>query len=154
MFCIMYSLSQTQFLPVSRSVLWDFVSSPGNLNLITPPEMGFQIVGEVPKQINSGDFIEYRVKVPVLGRISWLTEIKYLEHGLCFVDEQRVGPYRLWIHRHSLLEVEGGTSMTDEIRYALPFGPLGKISHWLFVRRNLETIFNFRRRALEEIFPQ
>ena len=148
----MYFLSQKQILPVSRSVLWDFVSSPGNLNLITPPDMGFQIVGEVPKQINSGDFIEYRVKVPVLGRISWLTEIKYVENGFSFVDEQRVGPYKLWIHHHRLLEVEGGTSMTDEIRYVLPFGYLGKFSHCLFVRRNLESIFRFRRQALEEIF--
>ncbi|MBT5717105.1 MAG: SRPBCC family protein [Opitutae bacterium] len=128
------------------------MSSPGNLNLITPPEMGFQIVGEVPKQINSGDLIEYRVKVPVLGEISWLTEIKYVRHGLCFVDEQRVGPYRLWIHRHSLLEVEGGTSMSDEIRYLLPYGLFGKIAHRMFVRRNLENIFRFRRKALKEIF--
>jgi len=148
----MYFLSQKQFLPVSRSDLWDFISSPENLNLITPPEMGFRIIGEVPEQINAGDFIEYRVKVPVLGKITWLTEIKYLEYGLCFVDEQRVGPYRLWIHHHRLHEVDGGTSMTDEIRYALPFGPFGKIAHWLFVRRNLESIFRFRRKALNEIF--
>tara|TARA_B110000438_G_C15586750_1_gene552051 strand:+ start:253 stop:705 length:453 start_codon:yes stop_codon:yes gene_type:complete len=148
----MYCLRQKQTLPISRSVLWDFVSSPENLNRITPPEMGFQIIGEASKQIASGDFIEYRVKVPVLGRISWLTEIKYVEDGFSFVDEQRVGPYKLWIHHHSLLEVEGGTSMTDEIRYVLPFGHLGKISHCLFVRRNLESIFRFRRQALEEIF--
>ena len=150
----MYCLSQNQILPVSREVLWDFVSSPENLNRITPPEMGFQIVGEIPKSIASGQFIEYRVKVPVLGRISWLTEIKYVEEGFSFVDEQRVGPYALWLHHHSLLYVEGGTAMTDELRYVLPFGPLGKISHWLFVRRNLESIFSFRRQALEEIFPQ
>lgn len=148
----MYCLRQKQILPISRSVLWDFVSSPENLNRITPPEMGFQIIGEASKQIASGDFIEYRVKVPVLGRISWLTEIKYVENGFSFVDEQRVGPYKLWIHHHRLLEVEGGTSMTDEIRYVLPFGYLGKFSHGLFVRRNLESIFRFRRQALEEIF--
>ncbi|MDE0807652.1 MAG: SRPBCC family protein [Longimicrobiales bacterium] len=148
----MYCLRQKQILPISRSVLWDFVSSPENLNRITPPEMGFQIIGEASKQIASGDFIEYRVKVPVLGRISWLTEIKYVENGFSFVDEQRVGPYKLWIHHHRLLEVEGGTSMTDEIRYVLPFGYLGKFSHCLFVRRNLESIFRFRRQALEEIF--
>lgn len=148
----MYCLRQKQILPISRSVLWDFVSSPENLNRITPPEMGFQIIGEASKQIASGDFIEYRVKVPVLGRISWLTEIKYVENGFSFVDEQRVGPYKLWIHHHRLLEVEGGTSMTDEIRYVLPFGYFGKFSHGLFVRRNLESIFRFRRQALEEIF--
>ena len=148
----MYFLSQKQTLPVSRSILWNFVSSPENLNRITPPEMDFQIIGTVSSHLTSGQFIEYRVKVPVVGRISWLTEIKYVENGFSFVDEQRVGPYKLWIHHHRLLEVEGGTSMTDEIRYVLPFGHLGKISHCLFVRRNLEGIFRFRKQALEEIF--
>tara|TARA_Y100000588_G_scaffold7697_2_gene8923 strand:- start:3114 stop:3566 length:453 start_codon:yes stop_codon:yes gene_type:complete len=150
----MYTLTQKQFLPVSRSDLWAFVSSPANLNLITPPEMGFKIIGEVPKQISTGDFIEYRVKVPLLGKITWLTEIKYVDCGFRFVDEQRVGPYKLWIHQHSLHEVEGGTSMTDEIRYLLPYGFFGKISHGLFVRRNLENIFSFRQKALKEIFMQ
>jgi ligand-binding SRPBCC domain-containing protein len=68
------------------------------------------------------------------------------------MDEQRVGPYKLWLHTHSLEEVTGGTKMTDEIRYQMPFGPIGSIAHFFFVRRTLKQIFDYRREKLDEIF--
>jgi ligand-binding SRPBCC domain-containing protein len=144
----MHTLLKTQVLPVSPDRLWDFISRPSNLNLITPPDMEFQIIGDAPDRVFAGQFIEYRVKVPILGRTSWLTEIKYLDEGRSFVDEQRVGPYKLWIHRHHLEEVESGTRMIDDIRYALPWGVLGSLANVLFVRRDLERIFEYRRDKL------
>ena len=90
---------QTQILPVEKSVLWEFVSVPQNLNQITPPEMAFQIVGDLPERAKPGLLLEYRVKIPFLGWTPWLTEIKYVEEGVSFMDEQRVGPYKLWLPR-------------------------------------------------------
>ena len=133
--------------------LWKFVSVPQNLNRITPPDLAFEIVGDHPERAYSGLFLEYRVRIPVLGWTPWLTEIKYVEEGHSFVDEQRVGPYKLWLHTHRLEVVEGGTRMIDEIRYQMPFGPLGQIAHFVFVRRTLMRIFYYRREKLEELFP-
>ena len=149
----MHSLRQTQILSVSREKLWDFISVPQNLNEITPPKMAFKIVGELPKSAFAGLLLEYKVKIPVLGWTSWLTEIKYVTDGYSFMDEQRVGPYKLWLHKHTLEDVEGGTKMTDEIHYQMPFGPLGVIAHVLFVKRTLKQIFDYRREKLDEIFP-
>ena len=149
----MHTLRQVQILPVSRQVLWDFVSVPQNLNQITPPKMAFKIVGESPEAAYAGLLLEYKVRIPVLGWTSWLTEIKYVTEGYSFMDEQRVGPYKLWLHTHTLEEVDGGTKMTDEIRYAMPFGPIGAIAHLLFVKGTLRQIFEYRREKLDEIFP-
>ena len=149
----MHTLRQTQTLPVSRMELWDFVSVPQNLNQITPPKMAFKIVGELPQSAYAGLLLEYKVNIPVLGWTSWLTEIKYVSEGFSFMDEQRVGPYKLWLHTHTLEEVEGGTKMTDEIRYQMPFGPFGVIAHGLFVKRTLKQIFDYRREKLDELFP-
>ena len=148
-----HKLIQTQTLPVEQSVLWNFVSVPQNLNEITPPDMAFQIVGEPPDRAKPGLLLEYRVKIPFLGWTPWLTEIKYVEEGVSFMDEQRVGPYKLWLHVHRLETVEEGTKMTDEIRYQMPFGLLGSIAHVLFVRRTLRRIFDYRRQKLDELFP-
>ena len=150
---LVHKLIQTQTLPVEQSVLWDFVSVPQNLNEITPPDMAFKIVGDLPDRATAGLLLEYRVKIPFLGWTPWLTEIKYVEEGVSFMDEQRVGPYKLWLHVHRLETVEGGTKMTDEIRYQMPFGLLGSIAHVLFVRRTLRRIFDYRRRKLDELFP-
>ena len=149
----MHTIRQSQTLPVSRDVLWEFVSVPQNLNRITPPKMAFEIVGEPPESAYAGLLLEYKVRIPILGWTSWLTEIKYVKDGYSFMDEQRVGPYKLWLHTHTLEDVKGGTKMTDEIRYSMPFGPFGAIAHVLFVKRTLKQIFDYRREKLDEIFP-
>ena len=43
---------------------------------------------------------------------------------------------------------EGATIIRDRVRYAIPLGPLGEIAHRLFVRRDLERIFDYRRDAV------
>ena len=148
----MHHLKQTQTLPVDRKVLWEFISVPQNLNKITPPDMAFEIIGEPPEKTYTGLLLEYRVKVPLLGWSTWLTEIKYVEEGVSFMDEQRVGPYKLWLHTHKLEDVEGGTRMTDDIRYLVPFGPIGLLANILFVGRTLRRIFDYRRVKMEELF--
>jgi hypothetical protein len=42
--------------------------------------------------------------------------------------------------------------MTDAVEYALPFGPLGRLAHFVQVRGNVETIFDYRQARIEEIF--
>ena len=148
----MHHLKQSQTLPVDRKVLWEFISVPQNLNKITPPDMAFEIIGEPPEKTYAGLLLEYRVKVPLLGWSTWLTEIKYLKEGVSFMDEQRVGPYKLWLHTHKLEDVEGSTRMTDDIRYLVPFGPIGLLANILFVGRTLRRIFDYRRVKLEELF--
>jgi ligand-binding SRPBCC domain-containing protein len=147
-----HHLKQSQTLPADREVLWEFISVPQNLNKITPPDMAFEIIGEPPEKTYAGLLLEYRVKVPLLGWSTWLTEIKYVQEGVSFVDEQRVGPYKLWLHTHKLEDVEGGTRMTDDIRYLVPFGPIGLLANALFVGRTLRRIFDYRRIKMEEIF--
>ena len=149
---IVHHLKQSQTLPVDREVLWEFISVPQNLNKITPPDMAFEIIGESPEKTYTGLLLEYRVKVPLLGWSTWLTEIKYVHEGVSFMDEQRVGPYKLWLHTHKLEDVDGGTRMTDDIRYIVPFGPIGWIANALFVRQTLRRIFDYRRVKMEEIF--
>jgi len=147
-----HHLKQSQTLPVDREVLWEFISVPQNLNKITPPDMAFEIIGEPPEKTYTGLLLEYRVKVPLLGWSTWLTEIKYVEEGVSFMDEQRVGPYNLWLHTHKLEDVDGGTRMTDDIRYLVPFGPIGLLANAVFVGRTLRRIFDYRRVKMEEIF--
>jgi ligand-binding SRPBCC domain-containing protein len=69
-----------------------------------------------------------------------------------FVDEQLSGPYSFWHHTHRFETKGRGTSITDEIRYLLPFGPLGTLVHTMFVRRQLTGIFDHRRQVIAEQF--
>ena len=96
--------------------------------------------------------IRYKVR-PVLGiAMNWLTEITHVCEPDFFVDEQRAGPYTLWHHEHHLEPVNDGVMMTDIIHYQPPMGFLGALANSLIIKRQLEEIFGYRRKALEEIF--
>ncbi len=145
-------MEQEQRLPIPIEEAWEFFSSPANLNEITPADLGFQITSPSPGRMYEGQIITYRVKIAPAVWMPWVTEIKCVDEGRSFIDEQRFGPYKFWHHRHHFEAVEGGVLMRDKVHYGLSFGPLGSIAHRLFVRRKLEWIFAFRKQILAKRF--
>lgn len=148
-----YSLKTVQQIPVSMDKAWEFFSSPANLQTITPPTMGFKIISKHHGDtMYAGQIIEYKVS-PVLGiPLYWMTEITHVEDKKYFVDEQRFGPYSLWHHQHHFTEAAGGVEMTDIVHYKLPLWFLGDIAHTLFVKKQLQHIFDYRYKKVEELF--
>jgi len=147
-----FSLKSTQVLPISLNEAWDFFSRPQNLQSITPAYLGFKITSELADQMYAGQVITYKVKPLLRIPMFWMTEITHVEEAKYFVDEQRFGPYALWHHQHHFKEVQGGVEMLDIIHYKLPFGPLGSLVNFLFVRKQLKGIFDYRFRYLEDHF--
>ncbi len=148
-----YTLEREQ---VVNKPLWEtfgFFSKPENLARITPPEMGFKILTPLPIIMMAGVAIDYSIKI--LGfKVHWRSWIGSYDPPYGFVDEQLKGPYRYWFHRHHFEKTEGGTLIYDNVTYALPFGYLGRLAHSLFVKRQLEYIFNYRSTVIKEIFAQ
>lgn len=143
-----HKLEQQQVLSITPEAAWEFFSSPANLEEITPEDVGFEITSPLAGKMFEGQIITYRVKLAPALRLSWVTEIKCVDAGRSFVDEQRFGPYKFWHHRHEFTSVPGGVMMRDTVHYALPFGPLGALAHAIFVRRKLEWIFHCRKQIL------
>ena len=148
----MYQLKRTQFIPADLPTCWDFFSSPKNLQVITPAYMGFRVLTDNPEKMYAGLMIAYRITPVFRIPVKWVTEITHVSDLDFFVDEQRIGPYKLWHHEHHFKAVEGGTEMTDVLSYELPFGFIGKIAHAVFVKKKLEEIFLYRYRKVEELF--
>ena len=69
-----------------------------------------------------------------------------------FIDEQRIGPYKIWHHEHHFKEVEGGVEMNDIVSYVLPLGIIGKAMHALFIKNKIKEIFTYRYHKVEELF--
>lgn len=149
-----YVLERDQVLPIPLEEAWDFFSTPRNLSRITPGGMGFTIHEPFDdRAAHTGQRIRYTVR-PLLGiPLTWVTRIEDVVPPRRFVDTQERGPYRKWRHTHTFEPVPGGVRMNDRVEYELPLGPLGDLAHSLFVKRKLRTIFDFRRKALESIFP-
>lgn len=150
----MYQLKRTQIVKTDLATCWDFFSSPHNLAKITPASMGFVVKTEIPDKMYEGLMIEYTVKPLLNIPMRWVTEIKTVRNHAFFVDEQRVGPYKIWHHEHHFKDLGGSVEMTDIVSYELPLGFLGRLMHGLVVRKKLDSIFAFRFEAVEKLFNQ
>jgi ligand-binding SRPBCC domain-containing protein len=149
-----YQLCREQIIATDLASAWEFISSPQNLDRITPDDMDFKIVSELPEQMYNGLLIEYLVGIPMLGKQRWLTELKHIRERHSFVDEQRIGPYKLWYHYHEINEVEGGVRFIDRVNYVMPFGPLGAIARAVYVKNELNRIFDYRQQAMALAFSK
>ena len=147
----LYTFKTTQFIPADLQTCWDFFSSPGNLQKITPPSMGFLITSEPEPAMYAGQIISYKVK-PLAGiAITWVTEITQVKEKSFFIDEQRFGPYKFWHHKHFFREAEGGVEMTDLVHYAIPFGIFGRLGHFM-IKKKLQEIFDYRNTVIKKMF--
>lgn len=148
-----HSLQREQLVRASLAETWAYFSNPHNLQHITPAEMGFVVkTTDLPREIYKGLFIEYRVSPLLNLPMTWVTEITHVEQQVMFADEQRIGPYRIWSHKHFFRKEGRFTQMTDRVDYALPPVPFSGLVNQLIVRRKLEEIFAFRKIAVERIF--
>jgi ligand-binding SRPBCC domain-containing protein len=136
-------------IPRGLDEVFAFFAAAENLERITPPSLRFRIVTPQPIEMAAGTLIDYRLSLNGLP-FRWRTEITEWDPPVSFTDTQVRGPYHTWIHRHSFTRDEGGTLMTDEVRYRLPLWPLGELALPL-VRRQLLGIFSHRGRVIREL---
>ena len=143
-----FSFSSEIWLARSRSEVFPFFADARNLGAITPPWLSFRILTPAPIVMRPGLLIDYEIRLRGLP-LRWRTKISEWESPTRFVDEQVTGPYRQWIHEHTFEESDGGTLCRDRVRYSV-LG--GRLINALFVRRDIERIFEFRRACLLKRF--
>jgi ligand-binding SRPBCC domain-containing protein len=124
--------------------VFPFFADARNLEALTPPFLCFEILSAGPIEMRVEAFIDYRLRVHGLP-LRWRSEITAWDPPHLFVDEQRRGPYRLWRHTHRFAADGEATLVEDDVEYAV-WG--GALVDRLFVKRDLDRIFAFRREAL------
>jgi ligand-binding SRPBCC domain-containing protein len=144
-------LHREQRLDGTPAEVFPFFADARNLEAITPPLLRFRVVTPGPLDVHAGTFLQYRLRVHGIP-VTWHTIIQEWDPPHRFVDVQVRGPYALWHHTHTFAATgDHGTLMTDTVRYAIGFGPLGALAHRVLVRRDVEAIFAFRARRVPEL---
>jgi ligand-binding SRPBCC domain-containing protein len=146
-----FVLERRQIVQSPRHEVFAFFADAGNLERMTPPSLRFAILTPTPIVMAPGATIDYRIKLAGLP-FRWRTVIEAFEPDVRFVDIQASGPYRSWRHVHEFTDVPGGTAIRDRVDYALPFGALGVLARALFVRAQLDRIFDHRRAVITQLF--
>jgi len=147
-----FELRRKTVVPRGRDQVFAFFADAGNLEVLTPPWLRFEVVTPRAVEMRVGARIDYRLKVRGLS-LRWTSEITAWSPPDLFVDEQVRGPYRLWHHEHRFEERPGGTGVIDHVRYAVPGGPgIERFIQRLVVGPDVARIFDYRQRRLGELF--
>ena len=148
-----YELVRSQRIERPLPEVFEFFSNAANLEALTPPFLRFRIITPLPIEMRVGARIEYRLSLWG-APLRWRTLISCFEENRRFVDEQESGPYAHWHHLHEF-EAEGqATRMRDRVSYRLPLGPLGRLAHALWVKRQLHAIFDYRSAAIARLLAE
>ena len=148
-----YVLEQSQEIAASLDEVFAFFSDPANLARITPAWLSFRIHGETPTRLRAGSRIEYRISWGP-AKLRWVTRIESWAPPKGFTDVQERGP------------TGAGTTRTGSRRHPEAGPSSWKTSSGTSCRSvrsagsctrsgcgGSSEIFEFRRRAIEKIFP-
>ena len=146
-----YELNVSHQVNAPIEEVFDFFSKPENLSKITPAKMGFNVLTPSPIKMQRGALIEYTIRVFGFP-LRWRTLITAYEPPKKFVDEQLKGPYSFWHHTHTFEPNNDGVLISDVIKYSIPLGILGRALHYIWIRNDLNRVFNYRKEVIDKIF--
>ena len=146
-----FEINIKQHINKPLEVVFEFFSKPENLEMITPESLSFNILTPTPIKMEKGSLIDYTIRLFGIP-IHWRTLISDYEPPFRFVDQQIKGPYTFWHHTHTFRSVNGGVEIIDRVKYSLPLGWLGTLVHSIWVRKDLEKIFEHRKTVIQNYF--
>ncbi len=142
-----------QWLPQKPNEIFPFYCDEKNLESLTPPFLKFHVQGKSTPEIKEGTLINYTLSVHGLP-FKWQTRIESWQPNSRFVDTQLKGPYQRWYHVHDFIPLGGGTLIRDRVSYKLPLGLVGNTLAGWKVTGDVEKIFAFRRKVIDQHFGQ
>ncbi|MBZ0180397.1 MAG: SRPBCC family protein [Melioribacteraceae bacterium] len=147
----MYNLYREQIVNKPLEEVFAFFEKPENLEVITPKWMKFKIKTPPPLIMKVGAEFDYKIdlmKIP----LKWKTIITEYAPPYKFVDVQKKGPYKKWIHTHTFETIGDKTKITDNVDYEIPAGILGSILNKIYIGKTLKAIFDFRETTINRMF--
>ena len=136
-------------IQASPARVFAFHERPDALTRLIPPWDDSRVVEKTPGlDVGTRAVIETRIG-PIKQRI--VAEHTAYEAGRMFQDTMRSGPFKHWVHTHTMEpDGAGGTFLIDHIAYELPLGFLGELGGGWFARRRLERMFDYRHQVTKE----
>jgi ligand-binding SRPBCC domain-containing protein len=130
--------------------VFDFFHKPANLLQVAPPALHLQLEN-APAELQLGSRL-------ILSGRRWgiryrsVTEVIAFEPGVYFLEEQKEGAFRKWVHAHRFeATANAGTRVVDEIDFEPPGGMLGMLLTSAAVERELSEFFHYRNEQLAGI---
>lgn len=135
-------------LPISPAELFAWHERPGAFERLVPPWENVRLRHH-PKTLEDGALVELEIRQGPF-KLAWTSEIYAVRRGREFRDRQIKGPFARWNHRHGFDPApDGGSILRDQVEYALPGGPAGRMAGGSHARSTLQRMFDYRHRIMK-----
>jgi len=123
--------------------VWKFYTDVRHLEIITPKEIGLEIIRTSSQDITTGQEIWLSGKIIANRRNKWHSKITSMKEYE-YVDEMITGPFKRWKHSHKFEDLGGSrTEIIDEILFELPYGIFGRLFE-AYASNQLKKTFQHR----------
>lgn len=138
---------RTLRLPVSVETLFAWHERAGAFERLSPPWDHARVV-EHTGGIRDGARVVLDVPVgPINTR--WVIEHRDFQANKQFRDILQQGPFAKFDHTHKFAsDGPNASTLEDDIRYALPMGPLGALAGGWYASSTLDQVFRYRHTLL------
>ena len=107
------------------------------------------IAGRTHGLIEPGETVTWRARH--FGIWQTLTsKITQFDYPNSFTDEMVSGAFKSFKHQHRFQQVNGQTLMTDVFTFEAPFGLLGRLANFLFLRRYMTRLLEIRNETIKQ----
>lgn len=140
--------------------VWAFFTDPvRNLPRISPPSDAV-VIESADLPLQEGSKLDVAGRDPLGRRLRWVSQIQEFVPPRAvvfgvearFVDVQLSGPFASWLHAHEFEAIDSKTTrVTDHITYTPPFGTLGLLLDWVYLRWYLRGTLRYRGQKLREL---
>lgn len=122
-----------------------------DLHLASTAETGERAIGGVTSGlIGEGDTVQWRGRH--LGRMHTHTsKVDGWRPYSYFRDVMVEGSFALFEHEHHFAVMDDGTRMRDEVRFAAPYGALGRVAEKTILRRHLLRLLKQRNAYIKRM---
>lgn len=152
----MYEYEHTTVVEADIDTTFGWHEYKGSFRRLMPP-------WEVAEEVRADDTLEpgsQRIFKFPMGPFkgTWVAEHTAYEPPNHWADTMVKGPFWSWDHDHHFTESDGVTTVSDHVRYQVPFGPLGnlvdRVLGGMLVRSRITRMFKARELRLQRDIAQ
>jgi ligand-binding SRPBCC domain-containing protein len=137
------------FIKADQKIVFDLARSIDLHQISTAHTNERAISGKTSGLIELNESVTWEAKhFGVVQRLS--SKITAMKSPDYFVDEMVFGAFKSFKHQHIFEAKGGGTIMTDVFDYVSPYGILGKLADWLFLKRYMTDLLVNRNNVIKE----
>jgi len=139
---------QRTHLPYSPEDVFAWHKRAGAFERLSPPWVQVRVLKR-EGGIHDGGTVLLSVRQGPT-ELKWRVRHTDFEENRLFQDEQVDGPFASWTHAHRFIPADdGGCFMEDEIEWTPPLGAAGRLFAEGFLDRELQRLFSFRHKRLQ-----